>query len=171
MRMHRALGLIAVGLAPAMVVLGTMTAFIASRRDLGTPVADPAFLSLMLGDMVTFAGIASAGLLMRGTPVAHKRLMLLSTIVLSDAGFGRWWQPALHRSLGDGALPFWVENYTGPILLVLALGAYDFATRRRLHRVYVWGAVWIFGIELVASYLYASPWWTNVATGLITTYG
>jgi hypothetical protein len=31
--------------------------------------------------------------------------------------------------------------------------------------------VWIFGIELVASYLYASPWWTNVATGLITTYG
>jgi len=171
MRVHRTLGLIAVGLVPAMVVLGTMAAFISERRDLGTPAGDPAFMSLMLGDMVAFAGIASAGLLMRGTPTAHKRLMLLSTIMLADAGFGRWWQPPLHRMLGDGAWQFWVENYLGPILLILALGAYDFATRGRLHPAYVWGAAWLFGIELVASFLYVSPWWTNVATGLITTYG
>jgi len=171
MRVHRTLGLIAVGLVPTMIVLGTMAAFISERRDLGTPASDPAFMSLMLGDMVVFAGIASAGLILRGSPVAHKRLMLLSTIILTDAGYGRWWQPSLHRMFGDGFWQFWVENYLGPIVLILLAGAYDLATRRRLHPAYVWAAVWVFGFELVASYLYVSPWWTNVATGLITTYG
>jgi len=171
LRVHQTLGLIAFAWVPFMVVVGTMTAFASSRRDLGTPTADPAFLSLLLCDMAAFAVIAGAGLLMRGTPVAHKRLMLLSAIMLTDAGFGRWWGPGLGKLLGNGFVPFWLESFLGPALLMLLFAIYDLSTRKRLHPAFVWGVGWIVSMELVASYLYVSPWWKPVATGLITRFG
>lgn len=168
---HKTLGLIAFALVPFMLVVGTLTAFASEHRDLATPNGDPAFLSLLLCDMVTFAVVATGGLLSRGTPVAHKRLMLLSAIMLTDAGYGRWWGLWLFNHLGNGFWQFWMESYLGPGLLILLFAAYDLVTRKRLHPAFVWGAGWILGMQVIASALYVSPWWKPVATSLIQRFG
>ena len=87
---HRRLGMFGAGLASVMVVAGVMTAVMTEQIKFGTAASDPLFLSVMLGDMLVFGGLAAAGILMRKSPAAHKRLLLIATLVLTDAGFGRW---------------------------------------------------------------------------------
>lgn len=47
----------------------------------------PEFLAVQFSDILAFAGLTTAGLLLRGNSAAHKRLMLLGLIYISDAGF------------------------------------------------------------------------------------
>lgn len=47
------------------------------------------------------------------------------------------------------------------------LGTYDLITRGRMFSAYFSGAVWGLGIELMAVWMYVSPWWKLVATALI----
>jgi len=67
---------------------------------LGTPKANPAFISILLIDVLNFASLATAGPLLRGDRSAHKRLMLLATMSLLQAGFVRWWGPAMTAAFG-----------------------------------------------------------------------
>jgi hypothetical protein len=60
--------------------------------------------------------------------------MLLGLIYISDAGFARLLNGALAAPLGLGN---WAELYLGSDLLMLGLGVYDLATRKRLHPVVV----------------------------------
>ncbi len=77
---HRKLGIGLICLAAIMVVLGPATAWVVQRRDFGTPAGHPVFLAVQLTDILAFAILVAAGFLMRGTPSAHKRLMLLATL-------------------------------------------------------------------------------------------
>src|SRR5690242_6603851 len=86
---HRRLGLFGAGLAAVMIVLGPATAFYMQRVHFGTAESDPPFLAVQLTDILAFAGLVAAGIALRGTPAAHKRLMLLATLYISDAGFAR----------------------------------------------------------------------------------
>jgi hypothetical protein len=47
------------------------------------------------------------------------------------------------------------------------LGAYDLATRKRLHPAYVAGAAWILANELAAAWLYFSPAWKPISLKLL----
>ncbi len=165
--LHRKLGLAGMALAVLMVVLGPAAAITAGRVALGTPHSDPAFLSVQLLDIVAFAALAAAAIAMRGQPAAHKRLMLLATLYISDAGFARWLGGAVHARLGEGVWRFLAELYLANIVLILGLGAYDLVTRRRLHPVYVPGAAWAIGMMIAASWLYYYPPWKGVALSLI----
>ena len=49
------------------------------------------FISINLTDMLGFATLAAAAILLRRDSSAHKRLMLLSVLYLSTAGFARLW--------------------------------------------------------------------------------
>ena len=55
-RLHRRIGMAGGGLAVLMVVLGLAASFVTQNRDLGTPKADPGFLSVQLIDMIEFGG-------------------------------------------------------------------------------------------------------------------
>jgi uncharacterized membrane protein YozB (DUF420 family) len=164
---HRKLGIASVVLAPLMIVLGLATAYTMDRVHFGTPQSDPAFLSIQLADLLNFGVLAGAAILFRQKSSAHKRLILLATIFICDAGFARWWGEALEKLLGDGFWQDWVQDYLSDFLLVAALGAYDLITRRRLHPAYVAGAIFGLGVELIAVWLYVSPWWKPIATKLI----
>ena len=164
---HRKLGLSGVALACLMVVLGPAAAVTAQRLELGTPASDPAFLSVQLLDIVGFATLAAAAFALRREPAAHKRLILLATLCIIDAGFARWWGDALHARLGEGVWPFLAEFYLANVLLILGIGAYDLITRRRLHPVYVPSAVWAIGVLISASWLYYYPPWKPFALAVI----
>jgi hypothetical protein len=164
--LHRKLGQFAVGLAVVMPPLGLAAAWVSQRLKHGTPDFDPAFFSIQIAIAVAFAVLVAAGFWMRRQSPAHKRLMLLSTIYLSSAGFARWWYFALGDVFGPGFWSFFVTESAGSDLLILALGTYDLVTRGRLHPAFVLGSLWIFATQIVASWLYFEPAWKGIATWL-----
>ena len=165
--LHQRLGIAAMFLAAIMIVLGPATAIVVQRAQFGTPDSDPAFFAIQFTDILAFAGLVTAAFLQRGNSPAHKRLILLATLYISDAGFARWLGGPLHGVFGDKLWPYMAHLYLANDILILGLGAYDFVTRRRLHPAYIAALVWIAGCQLAAGYLYTAPWWKVFATHLI----
>jgi uncharacterized membrane protein len=165
--LHRTLGWVMLGVAAAMAVLGPATALVADHGKIGTPDADPAFLAIQFTDIAAFVGLLGAAVLLRDRAAAHKRLTLLATIYISDAGFARWLGDGLHGLFGDGAGSYWASAYLGTAVLMLGIGVYDLATRRRLHPAWLAGLAWAAAMEATALTLYFSPAWKPVAARLI----
>ena len=109
--------------------------------------------------------VLSGAVLFRDTAPVHKRLILLATLYITDAGFGRW---LFAMGMTGSDLPsFYGSLYLGPMVLILGLGAYDLVTRRRLHPAYVLGLVWIVAIQATAITLYNTPAWKSLAASWI----
>ncbi|MBL8210704.1 MAG: hypothetical protein JNK87_08335 [Bryobacterales bacterium] len=175
---HRRLGIFGAGLASAMVLLGVATAIVTERLKFGTPAADTRFLSVMFADMLVFGSLVAAGMIARNRPAAHKRLMLLSTVLLTDAGFGRWLSHRLAAALGnrnfweiqtlaDGAWPFVSFQLLPMYALVAVIGLYDLLTRKRLNPAYLAAVAWSIPIHLLAGWLYFQPFWLTAAARII----
>jgi hypothetical protein len=166
--LHKKLGLFGAGWAVVMLVLAISVSWFMDIRGLGTKQADPSFLAIQLDDIILFPCLVTAGLLLRSSdPSAHKRLLILSTIAISDAGFARIGFSLFPQVFGMGFWPFWAAAYTGPTLLVLAMGAYDWITRKRIHRAWLFGGGAIILGELAATLLYKAPWWKPIAMKLL----
>jgi uncharacterized membrane protein YozB (DUF420 family) len=164
---HRKLGLAGAVLAPIMVVLGLATAEVVDRLHFGTPHSDPSFVAIQFADILNFGVLAVAAIVWRKTPSAHKRLILLATIFIADAGFSRWWGDWIAKIVGDGFWQDWTAFYVGDLILIALVGAYDLLTRRRLHPAFVAGSLFGLSVQLIAVWLYVSPWWKPVATRLL----
>ncbi|MGH8288071.1 MAG: hypothetical protein ACREV7_03465 [Steroidobacteraceae bacterium] len=165
--LHRELGMAGTALYGAMLVLGLVTSIVVDHDLFATPHSDPSFFSIQLADMLAFAVLGGAAIALRKSSDAHKRLMLLATICIADAGFSRWWAPGLEKLLGEGYWGIWAQAYLSDFLLIVMLGVYDLLSRRRLYSAYVFGAAWGLGVEFVAIWMYVSPWWKPAATVLI----
>ncbi len=137
--MHRRLGMAGAMLAVAMVVAGVSIAIVTAARGSAPPEMDPlAFLAIPITDMVLFATFVGTALALRRDKETHKRLMLLAYISISV--------PAIARLPGLIALLGLAGTFGLSLLFVLVAGIYDFVSRRRVHKVYLWG-----GALLVAS--------------------
>ena len=156
---HRRLGLAALVLLPAMLVLGPATAFYGVADNPYMPDKWIAWLSVNYTNAFGSVALLTVGFLMRRNAAAHKRLMLMGTIAVTEPGFSRIWLSFLEARLGEGYVPFYFSTYIGTFLLVIAVGAYDFATRRRLHPAYIAAALWIFANETLATWLFYQPFW------------
>jgi hypothetical protein len=132
---HRRMGVAGAVLAAAMIVAGTVTAIAAASRGSAPPGTDPvAFLAIPLFDMVLFATFVIAALALRRDKEAHKRLMLLAYISIIVAAVAR-----LPGLLQGGPPVFFGLT----LLFVVVAGTYDFLSRRRVHKVYLWGGALI----------------------------
>jgi hypothetical protein len=165
--LHRRLGVMGAVLAAVMVVLGPSTAIVVHMHEFAATRATPEFLSVQFTDILAFGTLAGAGLMLRADPAAHKRLMLLALIYISDAGFARLLNGFAAAPLGDGFWGDMTDMYFGSDLLVLCLGAYDLVTRRRLHPAYVAGAIWTIALQLTARAGLYSPAWKSISLHLI----
>jgi hypothetical protein len=137
---HRTLGMIGFAIAAGMVVLGTATArfaLAAHRMPPGIPPLQWHFVQIS-AVLFAFPLLVSLAFLYRRNPQAHKRLILLATLTLIDAGIDRW--PIMQR------LPLyfvWVSAIIFSYVLLLAI--YDRFAWHKIHRVTLWG-----GLSLVA---------------------
>jgi uncharacterized membrane protein YozB (DUF420 family) len=156
---HKRLGWAALVLLPAMLILGPATAYYGVADNPYMPDKWIAWLSVNYTNAIGSVALLTAGFLMRRNPAAHKRLMLMGTIAVTEPGFSRIWMPFLEARLGDGYAAFYISTYIGTLLLVIAVGVYDLATRRRLHPAYVAAALWIFANEALADWLFHQPFW------------
>jgi hypothetical protein len=165
--LHRKLGVAAIGLAAVMVVLGPATAIVADTAQYAREHKPPAFLAIQFSDIAAFAVLLTAGLLFRKSPSTHKRLVLLATLYITDAGFARALGGPIHAGLGDGYAATLLGLYVGNDLLILGFGGYDLATRGRLHPAYAAGAAFVLALQFTAVWLLQSPAWAQFSLHLI----
>jgi len=135
---HRTLGIAAFFLPPLMIVLGAIAAIDALGRKVSIGALDPATsLAIPLCNIAAFAIVIAAAWRARRRPDAHKRLVLLATIGLSDAALGRfpWAQMGIPTAAGA---------VIGLAALILAVVAYDVLALRRVHRSTMWAAPVVF---------------------------
>lgn len=165
--LHRKLGVAGLILAVTMLVIGVTNVLIVDAARYVAKGETPEFLGVQFTDLIAFATLTGAGLLMRATPAAHKRLMLLALFYLSDAGFARFINGFLAAPFGDGAWGEMMQLYIGSDLLILGLGAYDLVTRRRLHPAYVAALGWIVVLQVTAYLLLHSDSWKALTIKMI----
>src|SRR6185503_684032 len=151
---HRTLGWFGAALAALMVVLGCVVSVVMGRFDaLVIKNPDPAFLSVAFWDMVAFGTLVGLAIVWRGKPEAHRRLLVLATCGLLDAGFGRF------QYLFDHNVFFLCVD------AVMLLGvARDLLIDKRVHKVYLYGLPLLVVGQNVAIYLWrARPgWWMSM---------
>jgi hypothetical protein len=175
--LHKKLGLISFGLIPVMLILGITTAIITQKLKYGTPDGDLHFTSVQFGDMFVFGGLAIAGIYLRKNYVVHKRLMLMATLALTGAGFGRWFSFKIapffgnffwnYTTLSQGFWHFWVFIVLPPLILVLSIGVYDLITRKQLNKIYLWALAYYVLITTLEGCLYYSSTWFTMMKHLI----
>lgn len=158
---HRRLGMAALVVLPLMLVLGPATAISEIVTNPYMPDKWIAWLSVNFANTFGSVFLLFAGFLMRRDPASHKRLMLMGTIAVTEPGFSRIWLTTLEARWGEGYVPFYFSTFIGTFVLVLAVGAYDLATRGRLHPAYVASVLWIFANEVVATWLFYQPFWLS----------
>jgi hypothetical protein len=152
---HRRLGVAGAVLAAAMVVAGTSIAIATAARGSAPPGMDPlAFLIIPIFDMVLFATFVTAALALRRDKEAHKRLMLLAYVSIIVAAVARL----------PGVLALGPPGFFGlSFLFVVAAGLYDFLSRRRVHRVYLWGGALILVSVPARLFISGTSAWRSLA--------
>ena len=141
---HRSLGTVAFCLPPVMIVLGVIAALDALHRGVQIGGLDPAvsFAIPTIG-IAVFTVVIYASWKARRRPDAHKRLILLATIGLVEAAFGRFPWSRMGIPVAAGAV-------AGLGILVLLVIAYDLIVLRRLHRSTMWAAPLVFASGALA---------------------
>ena len=170
--LHRKLGAAGAVLAGVMLVLGPAAAIITDARAYEISSRAPIFLAVQFTDMIAFATLTGAGLLLRRNSMAHKRLMLLGLFYISDAGFARLLNTLVAAPLGPS---FMAESFLGQLatlylgsdLLMLGFGVYDFMIRRKLHPAYVAGVALALTLQLTAYALLHNPVWKGISLHFI----
>lgn len=159
---HRQMGIVGAVLAVAVEIAGPAAALTQHmNHEARQP---PQFLALQLGNIVVFAIMVTAGLMLRGQSAAHKRLMLIGTIALIGAGFGH-----VVRML-TGAPPPWTlmpAVYIAGNILLLVIALYDFRTRGRPHPVFLVATAFFLVAQLVIGMMLQSPAWAQVARQIV----
>src|SRR5439155_19078214 len=134
-----------------MTVMGATTAIKAAARGAAPPGVDAlAFLAIPMVDMLMFSIFVASAFLLRTNREAHKRLMLLAYISLIVAAVAR-----LPGVLPLGPLAFFGLGY----LFILVAVIYDVASRRRVHKAYIWGGAVLVAFVPIRLMVSGTPAW------------
>lgn len=167
-RLHKRLGLLALAWVPLMLILGPATAIQVEHLQFGKPFAlPPAFMSTQFTNVIGSSVLILCGIALRADAAAHKRLMLMSTVALTEPGFSRMLHVPLVALFHSGFWPYMVETYIGSLVLMAILGGYDLVTRRRLHPAFVAAVAWCVCNELTATWLFYLPAWGRFTRHLL----
>ncbi|MDM7924082.1 MAG: hypothetical protein QUS14_17485 [Pyrinomonadaceae bacterium] len=157
--LHVKLGAIGLALALAIIVIGYMTAVGGARTGyLGPGIPRSTefsrmFMIVPMRDLVWFGISLALAIYYRNTPETHKRLMLMVFI--------------------GGLMPVVLGRVPGPLSAILGFAfmlappIYDAFTRRRLHRVYLYGIPLLIVPTFFLEPIAATPAWKSFADWLV----
>jgi hypothetical protein len=157
---HRNLGWAGAGLASLMVVVALNAAVHGAHRDIaaGYEVESLSFFATPVLSMAMFASLVALAIAARGRPETHKRLMLLATLSLLDAAVARWPIPGI-----DAPLAY----YAVTDAFIAAAMLYDFASRRSVSPVYIYGGLVIVIEQWARDVLGATAVWQSLAAKIL----
>jgi hypothetical protein len=156
---HRKLGWAGACLAVLMVVVALNAAVHGAQRDIAAGYEEQAlsFFTTPVLSMVMFATLVGLAVASRGRPETHKRLMLLATLSLLDAATARWPIPGI-TPLG---------YYAATDAFIAAAMLYDFASRRAISPVYLYGGLAIVVEQWARDALGATAVWQAFAARVL----
>jgi len=160
--LHRRLGLLGFALACLMVILGVTVATDSMARHFAPGkigVSEKAFYAVPIADMGAFATLTYLGFRERFHPAAHKRLMLIATIMITDAAFVRWPIPARWWNLQAAQICCYV--------LLLLLVGYDLCSTRKIHRATLGGSVFVVVLQQIRTPIGHTALWQSFATWVL----
>ncbi len=160
--LHRRLGVVGVGVAILVVVVGVAAALDAGRRGFSpTPQVTPQmFLAIPLADMLVFSILVGSALARRGDSATHKRLMLLATVGMLTPAVARLPVAALKQA----GLPAFFAVTIGCVIVAVAI---DTVRHRRLHPAFGWGAALLIAAVPARIAFAQSDAWLAMANRLI----
>ncbi len=174
---HRELGVAGVALATGMffIGLGTAISSIKSLDAAGFGDAARAFSIVSVTAVALFAALFVTAVLNVKRPEIHKRVMLVATVSLLQAGIGRLFVLFLAppRPVGlTGVLsppPVFVTVMPGLVvdLLIVAAMIHDRRTRGRVHQAYWIAGAAVLAVQLLRVPLSTTGVWTRVAYWLV----
>jgi hypothetical protein len=145
---HRRLGIAGAVLASLMIALAAGSAISGFRASPARPLIEYVMLYVVVHvDIFMFATFVTLGLLLRGRPETHKRLMLLATIALLDAVTERL--PGIAHISG-------YAHYVALDAFVLCGIVYDYISRGRVNPAYIWGGLIIVFFPPASRVLFAT---------------
>ncbi len=154
--LHRRLGMAGFLLACLMVILGVLAATDSLVRAAGPAGRDAQFFYIVpLTDMLIFAVLIFFAIRARRNPQAHKRLILVATILLI-AAIARWPITFLFRNAAMAALMSYI------FLLVLVV--YDLWTSRKVHRATLWAGGFLIFVQQIRIPIGKTAAWHAVAS-------
>ena len=159
-RWHRRLGVAGFCLACAMVIVGCLAATESTLRG-GPPGFDPLafYYSLLSTVLVAFPLLVYFAFRFRSNPPAHKRLILIATVLLIDAAIIRW--PI--RWIAESSLMTSVVVYAFLLLIIV----YDLWSTRRVHPATLWGGAFLILFRETEGVIGSTHAWHSVATWLL----
>jgi hypothetical protein len=170
LRRHKQLGWLTVAVSALMVPLGLAAALVDQARQVTHPDYAPQFLALEFQEMIAFSVFMTAGVIFRRSPAAHKRLMVLSAVAISDAGFARIWLNGIKTEI-PGLFGWWLQYFWGIFLILVAMGVWDLWRRGRIHPAVLFGAALLWAGEIVTTLLNFSPTWREIMVRLVNAWG
>jgi hypothetical protein len=162
---HRSLGIVAFCFPPIMIVLGVMAALNGLHRGVTIGPLNPAVSSAIpLIGITGFAIVIYASWRARRRPDAHKRLILIATMGLVSAAFGRFPWDRIGLPPAAGAA-------TGLGTLLLIFIVYELISIHRIHRSTMWAAPLVFASVALSVPIGMTPAWQTFAGLLNRTIG
>ena len=163
---HRRLGILGVGIAIAVVLVGSTTTINAAAREVSRHSVEAnsrvVVLGLELVQMALFAGLVATAIAMRRRPDFHKRLMLLATACMMPSAFSRI----------PLNLTFMVSIFVSILILfnlcVIIPALIDTFRNRRPHPAFVWGGLITIGALNLGYLIAISPQWLRFGTWLVS---
>ncbi|WP_340266721.1 hypothetical protein [Sphingobium mellinum] len=161
-RLHRALGLVAYGWVPVMVLMGFVIMITSLRRSGGPFFFDQnefLFSNTML--LMLFGAMVFAALRQRRYMGWHRRLMVTAMSILTGPGLGRLLP-----------MPLFIPN-AWRIMMVFTLAfpvigmIVDKRRRGQVHPAWFWGVGAIIATQLVAELLAYSDWGVGVTHSIL----
>jgi hypothetical protein len=154
---HRRVGWFAAGFAALIVVIAPWSELSWQALNLQTPGAlPPQFLSIAFSGVICMAVLLPWGILMRRNSAAHRRVLILATICISDAGFSRMvglFLPAPSTFWGT-----YLFYEGGNLLLILGMFFWDWK-RNRIMKQFLWAASLVVVAGLTATAFYFNDTW------------
>ena len=158
---HRRLGIAGFVLLCCMPIVGALTVTAAVAHNRFPPGFDGpwVFYYDSIASLLAFAGLTYFALRHRNAPQTHKRLILLATLVIGEAGIFRWPEHWIHE------MPHGVTMVTYFFLLLIVV--YDFFSRGRIHPATLWGGLFLICYEETQSWIGHSQVWHSFASWIL----
>jgi len=162
--LHRKLGKFGAALAVLVVVVGIGVALSLAKRSMPDDIAGLSFLATSFGDLLIFAALIIAGLLMRRRSDWHSRLMLLANLSLLA--------PAIARIPLDfiRSGPEWLLFVLHDAVLLVIFVADGFGSKRArfsVHPAFIWGGLLILLAQPLRFIIGATDGWIAFARFLL----
>jgi hypothetical protein len=144
--LHRQIGRWSPALTVPMILTGFFVALVAGGRPtgfMGVPVPPLVFMVVPISSMVLFSTFYTLAIVRARDVQAHKRHLLLGSIVMVEAAIARW--PFV--PLAPSPVPQYMLHELITCGMILPLAAWDIFSRGRLHAVTLWG-----GLIIIAHY-------------------